>query len=340
MGKKQNDAVVLSEEQQYTMLHNEIVQYGNMATTCFAQFMAKLKVMRDGKLYRAVGIETFEQYVEDEVGIKRSQAYKYIAVIEKLPLEFVHSSGQIGITKLSLLASLDEEDRGKLMEVMDVESTTVKELKQAIAGLDEQLVERDQQIAEQEQRIAEQQQEISEFDALLEQKNEQVHILSVERDAFKSENSELQNAVNNQKQQTEQMHSELQTVISKHQQVTEQLQKNEQEKVKLQQKIDALKKAPAKVETVDNPETVKALKEAQKHIEELETANKKLEAEQKDLIKKLELANDETMLRFKSKFDDFQLIGRDILQILSAMDDEKANKCKTALKAVVGGWQF
>ena len=322
MKKTEETAVVLSEKDQYTILHNEIVQCGSMATTCFVQFMAKLKAMRDGKLYRAVGIETFEQYVEDQVGMKRSQAYKYITVYEKLPLEFVHSSGQIGITKLALLAPLDETEREQLMEEVDVESATVKELKQAIADRDqqieeqaEQLSERDLQISEQSQQIFEQAHELQELDKLLGKKNQQMEAITAERNELAQQKATWQSSADE---------------INK---MTEQLQKVAQEKQKLEQQIKELKNAPAKVETVDNPETVKALQDAQKQIQALEK-------EQKELTKKLALANDETMSRFKSKFDDFQTIGRDILDLLSEMDGEKAAKCKDALKAVVGGWQL
>lgn len=101
-----------------------------------------LKQMRDGKLYKELGYSSFEEYVEAETGFKRSQVYNYIAIIEKLPSEFVQSIGQIGMTKLTLLASLDESERAEITEKTDVESASVRELKNEIDRLKAENAER------------------------------------------------------------------------------------------------------------------------------------------------------------------------------------------------------
>lgn len=95
-----------------------------------------LKEMHDGKLYKELGYQNFEEYSEREVGIKHSQAYKYVSIAA---LENVHSSGQIeqiGITKLALLAKLDEPQREEIQQTTDLENTSVKELKEKIADLE------------------------------------------------------------------------------------------------------------------------------------------------------------------------------------------------------------
>ena len=97
-----------------------------------------IKEMRDSKLYKELGYQNFEDYCEQEVGFKRRQAYKFIAVAEKLSDDFVHSNAQIGITKLSLLAELDEAQQAEIEQTTDLENTTVRELKGKIKSLEQQ----------------------------------------------------------------------------------------------------------------------------------------------------------------------------------------------------------
>lgn len=90
------------------------------------------KEMRDSRLYKELGYSDFGEYCEKEIGFKRSNVYNYIAVVENLPREFVQTSGQIGASKLLLLTKLSDEERTELAENIDLESTTVKELKAKI----------------------------------------------------------------------------------------------------------------------------------------------------------------------------------------------------------------
>lgn len=90
------------------------------------------KEMRDSRLYKQLGYSDFGEYCEQEIGFKRSNVYNYIAVVENLPREFVQTSGQIGASKLLLLTKLSDEERTELAESIDLESTTVKELKAKI----------------------------------------------------------------------------------------------------------------------------------------------------------------------------------------------------------------
>lgn len=111
----------------------EIIAGAGMAQQGLYQMAQGFKKMRDGRLYKALGYKTFEEYCEKETGIKKSQVYNYIAIVEKLPAEIVHSGGQIGVKKLSMLATLSEEQREEIGT--DLESVTVKELKARIDEL-------------------------------------------------------------------------------------------------------------------------------------------------------------------------------------------------------------
>lgn len=92
-----------------------------------------LKEMHDSKLYKELGYSSFEKYTEEEVGIKRHQAQKYIAIAD---MENGDSNHHLGVTKLALLARLDEPQREQIQQNVDVESVSVKELKYKIAELE------------------------------------------------------------------------------------------------------------------------------------------------------------------------------------------------------------
>ena len=93
------------------------------------------KKMRDDKLYKELGYDNFGDYCEGETGMKRQSVYEYISIVDKLPTDFVRSTLQIGKQKLFLLSTLDEEHRAEIIENTDLESTTVKELREQIEQL-------------------------------------------------------------------------------------------------------------------------------------------------------------------------------------------------------------
>lgn len=115
--------------------HTAILSGIQLASQGLYQMAQGFKRMRDGKLYKELGYDTFEKYCEVETGIKRRQVYNYISIAEKLPADFVHSSAQIGVKKLELLAALDDTQRAEIVENTDVERTSVKELQRKIKEL-------------------------------------------------------------------------------------------------------------------------------------------------------------------------------------------------------------
>lgn len=306
--EKEKDNNALMNEGQYNQLHSEIIQYGNMAMTCFVEFSKRLKEMRDGKYYLAAGIDSFDEYVEQQVGIKQRQAYKYITVYENYSEEFLHLNAKIGVTKLALLAPLDEEEREQILEEVDVENTSVAKLKSVIAEKDNAIKKLQEDYSSLQSSTAQ------ELDEVMYERDELA-------DKLDQANAE---------------HEKMTKAIAEHNKLQAEKARVDTELKKANKALEELRNAPAKVEKVvetvqvENPETAKALDEANRRIEELK-------AVQQALTKKLELANDETMMKFKSKFEDFQLIIQDILQLTSAMDEDKRGKCQAALKSVIGG---
>ena len=114
-------------------LHRRIVANINTLACSLAEMCQDLKRMRDGRLYRSLGYDTFEAYTEREIGIKRRQAYTYVQIAERLPEDFVRDTAQIGVQKLALLASITADQRETITADTDLQSTSVKQLKQKIA---------------------------------------------------------------------------------------------------------------------------------------------------------------------------------------------------------------
>ncbi len=144
------------------------------------------KEMRDSKLYKELGYNTFEDYCEKETGLKKVQVYSYIKVIEKLPESFVQSTVQIGVQKLYLLSSLSEEERTEITEKNDLENTSVRELEQQIRQIK---AEKDKAVADKSAAEAEASAAAQQAKSLEKAKN----ALSQQIAALEAEIKELEN---------------------------------------------------------------------------------------------------------------------------------------------------
>ena len=121
----------------YTEAYNlnvRICVNAQMAQQNLYEVCKGLKEMRDNKLYKELGYSSFEDYCESEVGVSRFMAYKYVSVAE---MKNVESIQQIGVTKLALLAKLDEPQREEIQQNTDLESVSVRELKEKIKELEQ-----------------------------------------------------------------------------------------------------------------------------------------------------------------------------------------------------------
>lgn len=130
-----SEEIMLTEKQQAEALHKQITGYGEVIYQSLYGMCTAIKQMRDSKLYRALGFDTFEAYTEEKLGVKRAQAYTYIAIADRLSNDFVQSTGQIGIQKLYLLAMASEETRTEIVRHTDLTETTVRELREQITAL-------------------------------------------------------------------------------------------------------------------------------------------------------------------------------------------------------------
>ena len=129
-----SEITVSEQHKQAIELHQKIIVSANLAQQNIWDMCNGLKTMRDNKLYKALGYQNFEDYCETEVGFNRTQAHKYISIIENTS-ENVYSSKHLGVSKLYLLSTISEPEQAEIAEKLDLESTTVKQLKAEIDSL-------------------------------------------------------------------------------------------------------------------------------------------------------------------------------------------------------------
>lgn len=140
-------------------LHNKILVSAQLAQNSLWDMCAGLKEMRDGKLYKELGYQNFEDYCGTEFNMSRRNAYYYISITEKMKLENVNSSSHFGIKKLYLLSTLSESEQEIITAENDVESMTVKQLESEIKQLKEKNSELKldlDELAEEHERTCEQ----------------------------------------------------------------------------------------------------------------------------------------------------------------------------------------
>lgn len=291
------------KEQEYIALHNQIIAHGRNACESILYMAQDLKRMNTEKLYEAGGFASFEEYAEKAVGLKKSQAYKYISAYDSLGEEFFHSNGKIGITKMNLLAGLTEDERTALQEQTDVESATVRELKEQIAQLRGELDEKEQRIGELEWNAAAEQ--LTAPDESAEK------IAEAEKRAKESQEYGRKMAA-----RADEYAGKLLTMERKLDRLTA-------EKAKLEKR---LQERPT--ETVENPETA-----AERDKARAELAAKESEIE--ELRKSLSVASDAALTSFKVKFEDFQSLLDSLLGILEELNEPNKGKCRAALESVI-----
>lgn len=214
------------------------------------------KKMRDEKLYTALGYANFGDYCEKETGMSRMNVYNYIKVVEKLPQDFVNSSLQLGVKKLTLLATLDDEQREELTESNDLESTSVRELKEIIKDLQ---AKNDDLTAECRLADIKRKEETEKLE-------ENLQTLKKAQNTYEKD---LKN-MTNEKSRLEKQLSEQQDNYSMH------TKRREEKIAELEQKIDdlnqELENRPIDIAVTDNSEEIDKLKsqleEAQNELEQ------------------------------------------------------------------------
>ena len=106
-------------------------------TEDFIQLCRLLDEMCSKKLYKEFGYQTFYDYCDKEIGLKPTQSKKWAKIGEGFKengQSTVHFEN-LGTEKLYLLAKLDEPEREEIQQTVNLEETSVRELKAEIAKL-------------------------------------------------------------------------------------------------------------------------------------------------------------------------------------------------------------
>ena len=115
-------------------LHAQIMASGNTAARALVEFARLLKRMKDEKLYEVFD-QSFDEYVEKQVGIKKRQAYTYIAAFERLGAPMMEQNANLGITKLELLSQVSPIERADVLENYDLGEMSAAEVKKLVEDL-------------------------------------------------------------------------------------------------------------------------------------------------------------------------------------------------------------
>ena len=135
------------EQQQFKDLHERICYNARKSAEHWVEMASAIREMRDSKRYKAAGFEDFAEYTVNALGIKERQAYNYISVIEKLPEGFIRAHATIGVTKLALLTSVNEEEREEILEKIDLDTAKTSEINAAVKAAIEERDKATQQLA-------------------------------------------------------------------------------------------------------------------------------------------------------------------------------------------------
>ena len=127
----EEEIVISSEVREAVACHQRILESGKLAASALIEMGKGLKLMRDKKLYKTLGYDTFGNYVENngDYKFKERQAYSYIKAVESFSEEFLTEHSDLGITKLSLLSALSEQDAVEVIESSELSGMNADEVK-------------------------------------------------------------------------------------------------------------------------------------------------------------------------------------------------------------------
>ena len=109
------------------IVHSRICSNFEVVERTLYDICTDLKTIRDNKYYKTLGYNTFEDYCLKNFNISRKQGYQYISIAENIK-NVTPGLQNLGVRKLYCLSRLTENERSELMENVDIEKTSAKEL--------------------------------------------------------------------------------------------------------------------------------------------------------------------------------------------------------------------
>ena len=314
-------------EQAYR-LHNEIMAAGNTAASALLDLCKKLKAMRDLKLYKALGQETFDDYCTDMVGIHSRQAYNYISVYEKYGDTNLQSNANLGVSKLLLLSQLPPDERQQMLEDPQTTEMTVAEIKELVEKAKkqgEQLSFFESELEKANEKADELQEELNELKSTpavdedkLRREIEEEFEAELEKANEKAD--ELQEELNELKNAPAVDEDELRREIEKELKAKQESKVNEKVEEELKKRTADIEKAAAE----------KATAKMKEDNERLKSLLEKNTAESDDLRKKLNMS-DSKQTTVNIYFESFKNSFQNLLGAVNQLDTEQQQKYKTAI---------
>lgn len=305
-----NDLAMTKKDEAFE-LHSRIMANGKIAATALVEVSKDLKSMRDNKLYLEIGYQSFDEYVEKAVGLKRRQAYSYISAYEKLGEKFLSENSYYGITKLELISQIDAYEREAFLEENNVEGLSTRELKEIV-----------------EKKKKEIEQLTFELETL---KNDTEKAKSLEEQLreLQSENEKLRFSLENQEEKiVTQVISDENAVVTA---VKEAEAKKNEEIAELKKKYQDEKKQAIQKATAEADEL---LKSAEAEVDRLKKQAEEKDEELNSALKKAKEAGaDENVVMLKFKFSNLQATANDLLDLL---DKVRQSDSATAEKLANG----
>lgn len=300
------ESEMTAQKREAVELHFEIKKNGDLAAGYLCEFAASLKKMRDKRLYTELDFKSFDDYVEQAVGIRKRQAYNYIQALETLGYKELQSNANLGITKLQLLSKLTVTERQELIESGTAGDSSVQELKAIIEGLrseNEQLHFAQRSEKEEAEQHARQIEQLK--NDLEAERNKPV--ATVPRELTAEELKELTaDAVRNEALTQEKAKKRELAALKK---------EHESEKKDLEEKTQDLEKQLAEFNVLKESYVASAAK-----VDELE--------------KQAKLAANPEVLRFGFYFEEAQKNIAEMKKIINGADETTAAKFRKALQAV------
>ena len=309
-------------------LHLDIKKNGELAASALVEFAKGLKLMRDKRLYTELGFETFEEYVEQAVGIRQRQAYNYIQALENLGESVLQSNAKLGITKLKILSEIPRPEREDFLDNNDVEGMSTREMKEAAAKLaqvEEQLTFATSENARLQKENAELKEECADSDNMIDEQDEE--IIRLKKELKEAKDRPVETAVR------EPSPEEIAEITAKAVK-DEQSRAAKELKAKVDQMTAEKKKAVADAEEKAKKKLAELEEKYKAAVASTEKEKADFAARLDEIEKKAKVSANPNVLKFSFYFENVQRNIEAMKVIIKTVDAETAKGLKEALSAV------
>ncbi len=309
-------------------LHLDIRKNGELAASALVEFSKGLKQMRDKKLYTELNFETFEDYVENAVGIRQRQAYNYIQALENLGESVLQSNANLGITKLKILSEIPRLEREEFLENNDVAEMSTREMKEAVeklAKVEEQLTFATSENERLQRENAELKEECADSDNMIDEQDEE--IIRLKKELKEAQERPVETAVR-------ELSPEEIAKLTENAVKAERKRADAELKTKLAE-ADKNKKNAVSAAEEKSKKQIAELEEKYKAVVETSEREKAASAERLAAVEKSsKVTANPDVLKFSFYYEEVQKNIDAMKAIISSVDAETAKKLNKALAAV------